>query len=245
MPAQQQSAPASQLEQSPTSQRIVRTATLRILTTDFDAARPAVEQILIGQGGFVGNLDVSGDRGESRSLTATVRVPADRLVATLTAFRQLGQVVAESQGADDVTERMVDLGARLANARNTEKRLTTVLEQRTGKVADVLEVEREIARVREEIERMDAERTTLDLRVTYATITLAILEPRKAALDLGPITASDRLRNAAIDGVRQAWESALRALLFAMRTAPTLLIWAVIAAWPALVVIRRLRSLTT
>ena len=153
--------------------------------------------------------------------------------------------MAESQGADDVTERMVDLSARLANARNTEKRLTAVLEQRTGKVADVLEVEREIARVREEIERMDAERTTLDLRVTYATITLVILEPRKAALDLGPITVSDRLRNAAIDGVRQAWESALRALLFAMRTMPTLLVWVAIAAWPALIVIRRLRSLTT
>jgi hypothetical protein len=234
---------AGRLESGPASQRIVRTATLRIMASDFEAVRPAVERILTDVGGFVGRLEVSGDRSESRSLTATVRVPADRLAMALVALRGLGQVVVESQGADDVTERMVDLSARLANARNTEKRLTDVLEQRTGKVADVLKVEREIARVREQIERMDAERTTLDLRVTYATIALEILEPRKAALDLGPITVSDQLRNAAVDGVRQAWESALRALLFAMRTLPTLLIWAAIGVWPALVVIRRLRSL--
>lgn len=234
---------AEPLEPGLASQKIVRTATLRVMTADFDAARPAVERILAGVGGFVGQLAVSGERAQSRSLSATVRVPADRLMTALTAFRQLGQVVAESQGADDVTEQMVDLSARLANARNTEKRLMLVLQQRTGKVADVLEVEREIARVRESIERMDADRTTLDRRVTYATITLEIVEPHKAALDLGPITVSDRFRNAAVDGVRQASESALGVVLFATRTVPTLLIWAAIGAWPALFIVRRLRSL--
>jgi uncharacterized protein DUF4349 len=49
---------------------------------------------------------------------------------------------------------VVDIEARLANGRNTEKRLGEVLRNRTGKVSDVLEVEREIARVREEIERL-------------------------------------------------------------------------------------------
>lgn len=224
------------------TQKIVRTATLRVMAPDFDAARPAVERILADVGGFVGQLVVSGERTQSRSLSATVRVPADRLATALASFRQLGQVVTESQGADDVTEQMVDLSARLANARNTEKRLTLVLQQRTGKVADILEVEREIARVRESIERMDAERTAIDRRVTYATITLEIVEPHKAALDLGPITVSDRLRNAAVDGIREASESALRAVLFTARTLPTLLIWAAIGAWPAVVLVRRLRS---
>ena len=203
--ARSASAAAEQREQRPTSKpQIARTATLRIMATDFDTVRSAVERIVVDAGGFVGRLDVSGERGDTRSLRATVRVPSDRLEQVLTALRQLGKVQAESQGADDVTEQVVDLNARLTNARNTEKRLTLVLEQRTGKVADVLQVEREIARVREEIERMDAERTTLERRVTYATVTLDIAEPRKAALDLGPIMVSDRLRNAAVEGLQQA-----------------------------------------
>jgi hypothetical protein len=236
-------AAAEQREQRPTSKpQVARTATLRIMAADFDTVRSAVERIVVDAGGFVGRLDVSGERGDTRSLRATVRVPSDRLAQVLTALRQLGKVQAESQGADDVTEQMVDLNARLMNARNTEKRLTLVLEQRTGKVADVLQVEREIARVREEIERMDAERTTLERRVTYATITLDIVEPRKAALDLGPITVSDRLRNAAVEGLQQASESALRAALVIIWMLPSLLIWGVMVAWPAVVVIRRVRS---
>jgi hypothetical protein len=222
--------------------QIAHTATLRIMAMDFDTVRSAVERIVVDAGGFVGRLDVSGERGDTRSLRATVRVPSDRLDQVLTALRRLGKVQAESQGADDVTEQVVDLNARLTNARNTEKRLTLVLEQRTGKVADVLQVEREIARVREEIERMDAERTTLERRVTYATVTLDIVEPRKAALDLGPITVSDRLRNAAVEGLQQAAESALRAALVIIWMLPSLLIWGAMVAWPAVVVIRRVRS---
>ena len=65
-----------------------------------------------------------------------------------------------------MTTQTTDLDARLSNAGETEKRLVAVLQQRTGKVADVLEVEREIARVREQIERMTSERVRLRDRVT-------------------------------------------------------------------------------
>jgi len=236
-------ADAKQREQRLTSKpQIARTATLRMMAAEFDSVRSAVERIVADAGGFVGRLELSGERGDTRSLRATVRVPSDRLGQVLAALRQLGKVQAESQGADDVTEQVVDLNARLTNARNTERRLTLVLEQRTGKVGDVLQVEREIARVREEIERMDAERTTLERRVTYAIVALEIVEPRKAALDLGPITVPDRLRNAAVEGLQQASESALRAALVVIWMLPSLLIWGAMVAWPAVVIIRRVRS---
>ena len=64
----------------------------------------------------------------------------------------------------------MDLDARLASARATEKRLTELLANRTGRLSDVLDVERELARVRLDIERLDAEKTNIGRRVTYATI---------------------------------------------------------------------------
>jgi Domain of unknown function (DUF4349)/Putative zinc-finger len=153
---------------------VVRTAKLTILANDFDAVRPEVDRILREFSGFVGQLDVSGTRGASRSLRATLRVPAERLDAALTALKRLGQVVEESQGGDDVTEQVVDLEARLSNARSTEKRLSDLLQKRTGNLADVLAAEREIARVRGEIERFDTERKNIARRVTYATLTRSI-----------------------------------------------------------------------
>ena len=148
------------------------------------------------------------------------------------ASETLGSVTGEVQSGDDVTERVVDIEARLANGRNTEKRLGEVLRNRTGDVSDVLAVEREIARVREEIERLDGERTNLERRVAYATVTLEVTESRQATLDTGPVPLSTRLRNAAVDGVRTAFESASAALLWTLRTGPLLLLWLAILWWP-------------
>jgi hypothetical protein len=234
-------APAADAAKAP---MIARVVSLRIVANDFDRVRPSVDKILSDVGGFVGQLSASGARGESRTLTGTVRVPADRLADAVTALRALGQVIQESQSGEDVTEQAVDLDARLTNARNTEKRLTDVLEHRTGKVGDVLAVEREIARVREEIERMDAERTNLHRRVAYATITLEIVEERKAALDLGPLPVSAQIRNAIVDGFRGAFESALGAALLAARVGPSLVLWGVLLMSPAWIVYRRRRRAT-
>jgi hypothetical protein len=53
----------------------------------------------------------------ARSATIRIVVPAPSLDATLASLKQLGQVVAESQGGDVVSEQVVDIAARLANAR--------------------------------------------------------------------------------------------------------------------------------
>ncbi len=232
-------APSSSVE-SVKGPLIARTASLRILSTDFDSVRPALDRVLKEVGGFVGQIDAAGARGEPRSLTATLRVPADKLDTALAGLKRLGTVVEESQTGDDVTEQVVDLDARLSNARNTEKRLIDLLQHRTGKVSDVLEAEREVARVRGEIERLDAQRKNLAGRVTYATVTLQISEERKASLDLGPSSMSGRFENALLDGLLSAFGSIVGTVLFLMRVGPFVLLWVLILAWPARLVLSRL-----
>jgi hypothetical protein len=211
---------------------IIRTATLRIVAKDFNAVRPAVESIASSLAGFLDHMTVTGDTASARQLRAILRVPGDRMTDALARLRQLGAVVEDTQGAQDVTDQMVDLDARLANARATEQRLTEILKNRTGKLSDVLEVEREVSRVRLEIERIDAEKANLDRRVTYATIDISITEERKASID-GPLSLTTRLRLAALDGLENAIDTAANAILFALRTAPTLLLWGTVigAGW--------------
>jgi hypothetical protein len=221
--------------------RVVRTARLRMLASDFDAARRSVDAVVTSMGGFLGQVNVSGAQPDIRHLTATLRVPSEKLDATLTALKAAGEVLEEAQSADDVTEQLVDLEARIANGRNTEKRLNELLQRRAGTLADVLAGEREIARVREEIERLDAQRTNLDRRVTYATVTLQIDEERKASLNLGRTTTSARIRNAAVDGFRGAFESVFEAVLLVARVAPFLILWGLVLAWPVTALVRRRR----
>ena len=101
-----------------------------------------------------------------------------------------------------MTSQYVDLNARLSNSRNTEKRLTDLLRQRTGELAYVLQVELEIDRVRGEIEQMEAERKNLAHQVNFATISATVTEDYQAQLQIVPLSTSTRFRNAAVSGYR-------------------------------------------
>jgi hypothetical protein len=215
--------PAQSVTPDQPRRSLIRTATLRIVARDFEKTRPAVEKLASDTGGFIDEMTAAGSPGTTRVLTGTLRVPSNRLGEALARLRQLGQVVEDTQGAEDVTDQLVDLDARLANARATEQRLTDILKNRTGRLSDVLAVERELARVRLEIERMDAERANIGRRVTYAAIAIEISEERKAGL--GPLSLTTRLRVAAVDGLESAFESVVGTVLFVLRAGPATLLW--------------------
>lgn len=226
---------------SPHGPMIVRTASLALVTKEFEKMRTAIQEIVAKHGGFFGQLNVSGEANTGRTLSATVRVPADVLDKVLAELRNLGRVRTESQSGEEVTQQHVDLTARLSNAHATEKRLVEVLQKRTGKVGDVLEVEREIARVRGESERMEAERRALEKRVQFATVQLRVTEDFQAELEVAPPTTSTQLRNAAVEGYKSAVENAIGLAVFFLNAGPTLLLWALIFFWPARLLWRHFR----
>jgi anti-sigma factor RsiW len=219
-------------QQTTRGPRVIRTATLHLVPKDFDAARAAVDRIVANAGGYLGTMNATGTRPSPRTLTATVNVPAARLDETIAALRALGEVVQESQNASDVTEQLVDLEARLANSRNTERRMNELLRTRTGKLSEVLEAEREVTRIREEIERLDAQRKSLDDRVAYSAISVQLDEIQKSSMDLGPLPLTTRIRNAFVEGVRGAFSSAVEALLVVLQVAPALLFWGLLLGVP-------------
>ena len=222
-----------------TGPRIVRTATLRIVVSDFSGVRAAIDRILQSNVGFVGTITGSDRPGATRSIRATLRVPSARFDAALAALRGLGRVTEDSQNAEDVTATVVDLDVRISNARATEKRLNEVLQTRAGRLSDVLEVEREIMRVRTEIEQMESQRTQLDGRIEYATLTLDVTEERAANVNLGPIPIPTRLRQAVADGVESAATSMLEAMLFMLRGGPLVVLWVTVLGLPTWWLLRK------
>jgi hypothetical protein len=221
---------------------IVRTASMSLISDSFDQIRESLERLVASHQGRVTSMNVTGDPSSRRSLRATVGVAAARMDALLAGLRGLGKVQEESLGSEDVTESFRDLTLRTANARREEQRLVELLSRRTSDLADVLAVERELARVRLEIERMEAETRATQQRVDLATVTLTVQEQYRADLALGPLPLPTRFKNALVDGSRHAAESLIAAAILLLQIAPMLLVWGLILAWPVRWAWRRVRA---
>jgi hypothetical protein len=207
-----------------TAPLLARTARLTIVTDQFDAKRAEMEALIRRLEGFTGRILVTGTLEQGRALSATLQIPSDRLDEAIAGLKALGRVSSEGVDGEDVTQQSVDLDARLSNARNSEKRLTAILANRTGDLDDVLAVEREIARVRGEIESMEAQRKALDRRVSYAAIDLQLTEEKRAAMDLGPQPLSTRFADAFVEGWNDVLGAGVELGLVLARLTPLLVV---------------------
>src|SRR5207253_8976349 len=106
-----------------------------------------------------------------------IKSPGAKYDQAVGSLSSIGKVETVNSQAEDVGEEFVDVTARVTNARRLEERLITLLSTRTGKLDDVLHVERELARVREEIERYEGRLRFLRSRVSLSTLTVTLHEP--------------------------------------------------------------------
>jgi hypothetical protein len=221
---------------------IIGTASLNITAANFDEPSKAIEQLAAARGGYVEKLDSKAPSGASREIEATLRVPAKQMDALLADLRNLGRVEEESRSNTEVTAQYVDLEARLRSGRAAEQRLLQLLATRTGKLSDVLEAERELARVRGEIESMHGQRNTLLHQVQYSSVQVRLGEEYRETLHTRPVRTGTKIWNALIEGVSNLEAGAVGLLLFIFAYGPSILFWAAIFVIPAWLVWRRIRS---
>jgi hypothetical protein len=221
---------------------IARTISLTITVKDFAAARAFLDSILARHHGYSAQLTVSTPENSPRSFQASLRIPAPELFPALTELRALGRVQNESQSGEEVTQQHTDLLARLKNSRETEERLQAILQQRTGKVEEILQVEEEMERVRGEIESMEADQKALEHRVDFASVDLQLTEEYKAQFNAPDTSASTRIHNAFVAGMHNASDTLLGIVLSFEEYGPVLLIWLVILGVPAILVWRRYKK---
>lgn len=225
----------------PTSPMIAHTVSVSIVVNDFAASRANLDAILHRHHAYAAELTANTVENAPRTLEASLRIPAPELDAVVADLKALGRVEKETRTGEEVTQQHADVLARLKNSRETEHRLQAILEQRTGKISDVLQVEQEIARVRGEIEQMEAAQKSLEHRIEFATVNLSLAEEYKAQLLIPAMSAGTRLHNALVEGYRNASETVLGMVLFFAEYSLTLLIWALLLLLPAFLLWRRFR----
>jgi hypothetical protein len=172
---------------------IISNASMAIQVDDVDKTLAAVRALAVASGSQISQLNVqAGDGGvggpvplgdgsvssssQSSNAQVTLRVPAEKLASVESQAAKLGKVLSQSAAESDVTQQHVDLAARLKNLQAEEVRLRGFLDKAT-KVSEMLEIERELSRVRGEIEAMQAQIAYLDQQAAMATLTLAFSAP--------------------------------------------------------------------
>jgi hypothetical protein len=179
---------------------LIRTATAAVEVSQLDPAVAAARQAAARFGGVVANAEMETGRNEVHRAVLQIKVPAARFDSLLAGLNPLGRVESVAVNAQDVGEEYVDIEARLTNLRRLETRLIELLANRTGKLSDVLSVERELARVRGEIEQIEGRRRYLARSVALSTLELTLHEPE-------PIIAGKPGTNPITGAFRDAWRN--------------------------------------
>jgi hypothetical protein len=190
-----QTAATSVSQPSTSSSMIIRTGYAGVEVDSLDTAIARVRSLAERVGGFVANTAVQGGRDQLRSASLEVKIPSNRFDEALAGLAPIGKVESVNVQAQDVGEEYVDIAARVENAHRLETRLIALLANRTGKLQDVLSVERELARVREEIERYEGRMRFLRARVALSTLTINVHERAPIIVPVagdGPITVAFR-----------------------------------------------------
>ncbi len=184
--------------------KIIRNANLTLEVNSTTEAQQKVNSIAEQNGGFVVTSEArqrEAAEPERRTLDIklVVRVPAERFGPALDAIRGLATSVREDNVAgQDVTEEFIDLEARIRTQKALELQFLEIMKQ-ARKVEDALEVQRQIADVRTDIEKLEGRRRFLENRAALSTITVNLETPKMIAVNTTGFGRS--LRDSVSEGI--------------------------------------------
>lgn len=190
------------------NRKIIYRAKVELAVEDFTPVQAKVAEAVKMFDGYIADSSLTGSAGSIRRGTWKIRIPVQRFDEFVAAAKGFGELINASTTSEDVSEEYFDVEARIRNKTKEEERLLKLLDDRTGKLADVLEVERELSRVREETERMQGRMRVLADQTTLTTVELVVTELR----NYEPPQAADlttRVRRAfsqSLDGLREFGE---------------------------------------
>ena len=156
--------------------KLIRNAEVQLEIVSFDDAVQKITAFAKEERGYVATSSSEKQANGKLRGEVVVKVLPDNLDRFLQKIRGLGELKNQTLGSEDVTKAYLDTDSRLKNARVMEQRLIEMLKTKTGKVSDLLQVEKELGRVREEIEKMQGELKYWDSQVQFATVTISLAE---------------------------------------------------------------------
>ena len=179
---------------SQTQRKIIYTATVDLVVENLTAGQTQLTQLVKANDGYIAETNVGGASGEQRTGSWKVRVPVEKYEAFMAGAQRLGELQTINARSQDVTAEYYDVAARIKNKQVEEARLQELLRRATGKLSEILQVEKELSRVRGEIEQLQGRIRVLSNLSSLTTITITLREIKDYAPPAPPTFATEIAR---------------------------------------------------
>jgi hypothetical protein len=172
---------------APLAAKVVYDANLQLFVNDFEKAEIELARLVKENKGYVAQSGITGAGSQRRLGHWVVRVPVDHFETFMEAAVNLGvrqDTYTDSKSVldtKDVTEEVDNVESNVKNKKAEEQRLLKHLDKSTGNLQDILAVERELTRVRGEIEQHERRLKILQNQTAMATVTITMDESRSLA----------------------------------------------------------------
>jgi hypothetical protein len=188
------------------SRKIIYDAQVDLMVDSVDPIAKKVTSFVQEARGYIAEQNVTGSPGTLRSIHWRIRIPVERFDSFVESVVSLGELERNNRTSQDVSDQYYDIEARIKNKRVEEQTLNKILQERSGKLEDVLKIEIELSRVRGEIEQLEGKIRVLENLSSLATLTLNVREREKYA-PTAPVVASFGTQ------ISRTWESSMTSLV--------------------------------
>jgi hypothetical protein len=183
---------------------VIHRAELALSSDDVARTADAAAAVVERAKGYVASRDEQHTGSHVTESALVLRVPAPEFDRVLAELKHGNDVVRESLSGQDVTAEYTDNAARLRAQRVLEERLLALSTSQQA-LKDLLEVERELLRVRSEIERLLGAQQLLENQSSMGTISLTVRSPVQPVVSDSSSVGS-QLANAVEEGLETALE---------------------------------------
>jgi hypothetical protein len=171
------------------SRKIIYDAQVDLLVESVEPVAKKLVSLIQDARGYIAEQNITGSPGSLRSIHWKLRIPVEQFDSFVDSVVSLGELERNNRTSNDITEQYYDIEARIKNKKVEEQTLNKILQERSGKLEDVLKIEIELSRVRGEIEQLEGKIRVLENLSSLATLTLNIRE-REKYTPPAPVVAS-------------------------------------------------------
>jgi hypothetical protein len=162
---------------TPDKRLIIRSGMMSIEVDKYDETEQKIREIAKKYNAYITNTSASLNPGGKKQGTITLRVPSEKFDGLLDELRHAGKEMNENINGKDVTEEYMDSEARLKTQKQLEERLLKLLDEKTAKLTDIVDVEQKLSGVRENIEKTEGRMKYLKDQAAFSTLSVSVYEP--------------------------------------------------------------------
>ncbi|MCT4619874.1 MAG: DUF4349 domain-containing protein [Marinisporobacter sp.] len=229
--------------------KVIKNAYMHLDIEDYDKKLNEIMNMIKSIGGYVehSNTEYSyyvPEKPENslKRGNVTIRVPENQFINIVDQVKELGRVTNFSMNGEDITQRYRDTANEIENLKIQEKRLRQIMDKAKD-VKDVLEVERELTRIRGQLNGLTGNIKKWDQLVNLSTIQVSLNEIVSKDKKIHPVDDDllDKAKKGWINTINHMMDFLEKSFVGLVSMLPILLLIGVIGIPIGIVIVKKIQ----